>query len=76
MRDKTELKNQIVPESAWCKSSYSGGGSGSDCVEVAKREGGRFVRDSKDPKGPTLFFTDSEWAAFTKGVQDGEAGLM
>ncbi|MEU9050133.1 DUF397 domain-containing protein [Streptomyces sp. NPDC048384] len=75
MRDKTELMNQVIPASAWKKSKRSGGGSGGDCVEVAKLQGGRAVRDSMNP-GTTLFFTDSEWAAFTGGVQDGDENLL
>lgn len=30
------------------------------------------VRDSKDPKSPTLSFTHAEWDAFIKGVKLGE----
>jgi hypothetical protein len=30
------------------------------------------VRDSKDPLGPVLRFTRSEWDAFIGGVQDGD----
>ncbi|WP_084161263.1 DUF397 domain-containing protein [Nocardia sp. BMG51109] len=30
------------------------------------------VRDSKNPTGPALVFTPSEWDAFTTGVKDGE----
>ncbi|MFD0683648.1 DUF397 domain-containing protein [Actinomadura fibrosa] len=33
----------------WRKSSYSGGTSQSDCVEVARLAGGVGVRDSKAP---------------------------
>ncbi len=52
----------------WIKSSYSGGG-GSECVEVAHLpDGGRAVRDSKDP-GPILRFTSTEWRAFLKAVK-------
>lgn len=47
--------------------------SSRDCVEVADLpDGGRAVRDSKDPTGPALIFTPAEWAAFTAGVRDGE----
>ncbi|MGH3778541.1 MAG: DUF397 domain-containing protein [Pseudonocardiaceae bacterium] len=56
----------------WRKSSYSNG-NGGDCVEVADLpDGGRGVRDSKDPTGPALMFTATEWAAFTAGVRAGE----
>lgn len=30
------------------------------------------VRDSKDPDGPTLFFTPAEWDAFLDGVKADE----
>ncbi len=56
----------------WRKASYSNG-NGGNCVEVADLDGGaRAVRDSKNPAGPALTFTASEWAAFTAGVRDGE----
>ncbi|MEV6554534.1 DUF397 domain-containing protein [Nocardia sp. NPDC051756] len=44
-----------------------------DCVEVAHLDAGMVgVRDSKNPTGPALVFTPSEWDAFTAGVADGE----
>jgi hypothetical protein len=53
------------------KSSYSNGQG--DCVEVAKTpDGGRVVRDSKNPEGATLDFTPREWTAFLLGAKDGE----
>lgn len=53
----------------WRKSSYSG--DGQNCVEVANLpDGGRAVRDSKDPGGSILQFTESEWTAFLSGVRD------
>ncbi|MCM3884309.1 DUF397 domain-containing protein [Frankia sp. R82] len=56
----------------WRKSSYSGG-TGGNCVEVATLpDGGRAVRDSKQPDGPVLSFTPTEWAAFVAGARDGE----
>lgn len=65
----------IEPETAavvFHKSSYSGSQGGS-CVEVAELgDGGRLVRDSKDPDGPVLRFTAAEWRAFVAGVKDGE----
>ncbi|MFI7667697.1 DUF397 domain-containing protein [Nocardia sp. NPDC049526] len=55
----------------WFKSSYSQ--PSGDCVEVANLRGGTVgVRDSKNPTGPALIFTPSEWDAFTAGVKDGE----
>jgi Domain of unknown function (DUF397) len=56
----------------WRKSTRSGG-NGGDCVEVADNLPGVVaVRDSKDPNGPALTFTPSEWKAFIGGVHDGE----
>lgn len=53
------------------KSSYSG--AENNCVEVAAtNNGGRAVRDSKDPSGPSLYFTPTEWAAFLVGARNGK----
>jgi hypothetical protein len=63
-----------VKELVWQKSSKSGNNGA--CVEVAELpDGGRAVRDSKDPTGPILRFTAKEWVAFIGGVQDGEFNL-
>lgn len=59
-----------MTDPAWRKSTFS---DNHDCVEVADLpEGGRLVRDSKDPASPVLAFTPSEWAAFLSGVRAGE----
>ncbi|MGH3963639.1 MAG: DUF397 domain-containing protein [Pseudonocardiaceae bacterium] len=56
----------------WRTSSYSSD-QGGNCVEVADLDhGSRAVRDSKNPGGPALVFTATEWAAFTAGVRGGE----
>jgi hypothetical protein len=46
----------------WKKSSYSG--NSGNCVEVADLGQAVAVRDSKDPKGPVLVVTPSEWQGF------------
>lgn len=55
----------------WRKSTFTN--SMAACVEVADLDGGgRAVRDSKDPSGPALMVTATEWVAFTAGVRAGE----
>lgn len=52
----------------WRKSSYSGGGN--DCVEVAWPAARAAVRDSKNPEGGQLSFTESSWATFLAAIRD------
>lgn len=55
----------------WFKSSRSG--DKADCVEIAHLADGKVgVRDSKNPTGPALVFTPTEWTAFVAGVSSGE----
>jgi len=54
----------------WFKSSRSADAKA--CVEVAWLDQGHVgMRDSKNPTGPALVFTPSEWDAFTGAVIDG-----
>ena len=68
--------------SGWRKSPYSS--NGGNCVEISvldrgevtaghKADAGRLfvMRDSKDPAGPRLYFTETEWDAFALGMKDG-----
>jgi hypothetical protein len=56
----------------WRKSTYSGS-EGGTCVEVAGlNDGDRAVRDSKDPAGPMLRCTSTEWSTFIAGVRASE----
>jgi hypothetical protein len=53
----------------WHKSTYSGG-TGGNCVEVARNLPGIIaVRDSQDPAGPALAFSPADWHAFTTGLK-------
>jgi hypothetical protein len=55
----------------WVKSSLSF--SNGNCVEVAELPGDSVgVRNSRDPEGPVLKFTQDEWDAFLGGAQLGE----
>lgn len=59
----------------WTKASasYANG----DCVEVASLPEGRIgIRDSKDPRGPVLQFSASEWRAFLNGAASHEFDLI
>lgn len=54
----------------WRKSSYSGAAEQS-CIEVAASPVGIHVRDSKDPRGPVLTFTNEEMEAFVRSAGNG-----
>jgi hypothetical protein len=55
----------------WVKSSLSF--SNGNCVEVTELPGGSVgVRNSRDPGGPVLSFTQGEWDAFLEGARLGE----
>lgn len=71
-----------LSNAVWRKAATSTDDDG-NCVEVAVVEapgtghkaglGSLYVlRDSKNPDGPKLFFTRSEWDAFVGGVKLGE----
>ncbi|KJS61889.1 DUF397 domain-containing protein [Streptomyces rubellomurinus] len=53
------------------KSTYSGGDV--NCVEIATPSGpSSYIRDSKDPSGPTLAFDRAAHEAFIRAVAAGE----
>jgi len=55
----------------WTKSSLSF--SNGNCLEVTELPGGSVgVRNSRDPDGPVLRFTQGEWDAFLGGARLGE----
>ncbi|MFJ2568551.1 DUF397 domain-containing protein [Streptomyces sp. NPDC094154] len=54
-----------VPESAWCKSSYSSG-EGGECVEVVVVPAAICVRDSKRPFAARLAFGAEAWDGFVR----------
>ena len=52
----------------WVKSSYSTATSG-NCVEIAALpDGGRAVRDSKDPDGTVLTLSISQWRELAESM--------
>ncbi|MFF4344985.1 DUF397 domain-containing protein [Kitasatospora sp. NPDC001540] len=65
--------SKATDELTWRKSSYSGG-SGA-CVEIAvPTTATTAIRDSKDPSGPQLRFSNDAWVAFATAVAAGEFG--
>ncbi len=66
------MSDDLAP-AVWRKSTFSNNTGA--CVEVADLDdGGRAVRDSKDPTGGHLRFTAAQWSTFTAGVRDGQFG--
>jgi len=63
-----------LADAVWRTSTYSGPNSDM-CVEVTFVDRAVAVRDSKDPTGPALVFTQAEWDAFVRGTKDGEFDL-
>ncbi len=56
---------------SWQKSSYSGGGDGSDCIELATQDGAVLLRESDDPD-VVVTTTPAKLRAFILGVKAGE----
>lgn len=56
----------------WQKSRLSN--PSGNCVEMARlpQGAGVAVRNSRDPHGPALVYTDDEMIAFLRGAKDGE----
>ncbi|MFI2431372.1 DUF397 domain-containing protein [Streptomyces sp. NPDC018693] len=48
----------------WRKSTYSGGGEGNTCVEIAPLPTRIAIRDSKTPTQATLSFPTASFTAF------------
>ena len=53
----------------WRKAQRSAGNGA--CVEIASLQDIVVVRDSKDPDGPVLTYTQTEWRAFLHGAKVG-----
>jgi hypothetical protein len=63
----------MIRDGIFHKASSSDTGN---CVEVAAiPRGGVCIRDSKDPNGPTLGYTDGEWRVFIASAKRGEFDL-
>ncbi|MFF7641051.1 DUF397 domain-containing protein [Streptomyces canus] len=53
----------------WRKSSYSGGGDGNNCVEIATRPTCIAIRDSKAPARATVIFPTGAFSSFVEAVK-------
>ncbi|MFI6441142.1 DUF397 domain-containing protein [Streptomyces sp. NPDC050759] len=53
----------------WKKSSFSGGGDGNACVEIATHPTHIAVRDSKTPADATLTFLPGTFTTFLEGLK-------
>ncbi|WP_320778366.1 DUF397 domain-containing protein [Streptomyces sp. CRN 30] len=53
----------------WRKSTYSGGGDGDTCVEIAESDTHIAVRDSKAPARATLRIPAASFASFVEAVK-------
>ncbi|MBL3668988.1 DUF397 domain-containing protein [Streptomyces sp. M2CJ-2] len=53
----------------WRKSTYSGGGEGNTCVEIAEVHPRIAIRDSKAPARATLFVPAGSFTAFVESVK-------
>jgi hypothetical protein len=68
------VKASGLVDAIWLKSTRSGP-TGGNCVEVAFLPAGEVaMRNSRQPDGPALIFTEAEWDAFIGGARDGEFG--
>lgn len=70
----TDLSNPVSTPT-WRKSSRSHDPTIAACVEVAAADGGRAIRDSKNPSGPRLTFSVAEWKTFVKAIKGNEFEL-
>jgi hypothetical protein len=65
---------ELIASLQWRKSSFSGNGGG-NCVDVAADGEKIYVRNSKNPGGAVVAFTQSEWRAFISGAKNKEFDL-
>ncbi|MCH5676102.1 DUF397 domain-containing protein [Streptomyces gilvus] len=57
----------------WRKSSFSGGGEGNDCVEIANLRTRVAIRDSKTPARGVLSFPTKSFTAFVLSLKTDSA---
>ena len=71
MSSKVTLSESERASLVWCKAQRSSANGA--CVEIASAVGRVVaIRDSKDPDGPILVYTQAEFSAFLEGARSGE----
>ncbi|MCH0572561.1 DUF397 domain-containing protein [Streptomyces sp. MUM 136J] len=63
----------MLTPGTWHKSSFSGGGQGDACVEVAHRHHHIAIRDSKSPASAVLTVPAGAFARFVGALKDGHS---
>jgi Domain of unknown function (DUF397) len=69
MSKKITLSEAELSQLIWLKAQ--GSSANGQCVEVAATVGKVAIRDSKDPNGPILVYTPTEFSAFLEGARNG-----
>ncbi|MDT6986004.1 DUF397 domain-containing protein [Streptomyces lusitanus] len=64
------MRRAAITSEGWRRSSYSGGGDGNNCVEIANSQARTAVRDSKAPNCGNLTFRAAVFAAFVEGLKE------
>jgi hypothetical protein len=70
MSSKIMLSQSERASLVWRKAALST--ANGQCVEIASAAGRVAIRDSKDPDGPILVYTQAEFSAFLEGARNGE----
>jgi hypothetical protein len=67
---KITLTDEEIAGLSWIKAQFSNHNGA--CVEIASVPDKIAIRDSKDPGGPVLVYTATEFRAFLDGARKGE----
>ena len=69
LRKRARLKPPTVAELNWQVAQKCNGGA---CIRVASHGEQIVIGDSKNPGGPILTYSRSEWTAFVDGIREGD----
>ncbi len=69
LRKRARLKPPTVQELNWRVARNCNSGA---CIQIASHGEQIVIGDSKNPAGPILTYTRSEWAAFVDGIREGD----